>query len=63
MCGIAGHFSLNKFFRHDDLMSMTTAIAHRGPDAEGFFYEGPVALGHKRLSILDLSTSANQYPS
>jgi asparagine synthase (glutamine-hydrolysing) len=36
------------------------AMAHRGPDADGFFVEGEVALGHRRLSILDLSTAANQ---
>lgn len=35
-------------------------MAHRGPDADGHFVEGPVALGHRRLSILDLSTAANQ---
>jgi asparagine synthase (glutamine-hydrolysing) len=39
---------------------MTDAMAHRGPDATGFFSEGPIALGHLRLSIIDLSTSANQ---
>src|SRR5256886_8885876 len=32
------------------------AIAHRGPDAEAFFFEGPAALGHRRLSILDLES-------
>ena len=54
MCGIAG---ILDFARPPDLESvrrMTTAIAHRGPDADGFFVEGPVALGHRRLSILDL---------
>jgi asparagine synthase (glutamine-hydrolysing) len=39
---------------------MTTAMAHRGPDADGFFVEGEIALGHRRLSIIDLSTAANQ---
>ena len=33
---------------------MTSALAHRGPDAHGFFVEGPAALGHRRLSILDI---------
>jgi asparagine synthase (glutamine-hydrolysing) len=54
MCGITGevHFS----FPPDQtaVARMTRALAHRGPDAEGFFVEGPVALGHRRLSILDL---------
>ena len=60
MCGIAGYFSTKNFFSKNDLKLMTGAIAHRGPDAEGFFFEGPVALGHKRLSIIDLSADANQ---
>ena len=39
---------------------MTGSIAHRGPDGEGFFHHGPVHLGHRRLSIIDLS--AGQQP-
>ncbi len=39
---------------------MTRCLAHRGPDAEGFFTEGEAALGHRRLSIIDLSDAANQ---
>ena len=39
---------------------MAAALAHRGPDAEGFLDEGPVALGHRRLSIIDLRPDANQ---
>ncbi len=41
---------------------MTTAIKHRGPDAEGFFWDEQkqIGLGHRRLSIIDLSVSANQ---
>lgn len=39
---------------------MTDAIAHRGPDANGYFMNECVGLGHRRLSILDLSSSANQ---
>ena len=40
---------------------MTDALAHRGPDADGFYIEEErIALGHRRLSIIDLSTSANQ---
>ena len=35
-------------------------MAHRGPDATGYFSEGPVCLGHLRLSIIDLSAAANQ---
>jgi len=39
---------------------MTDRLAHRGPDAEGFFVENPVALGYRRLAIIDLSEAANQ---
>ena len=39
---------------------MTEVLAHRGPDAEGYFSDDIVGLGHKRLSILDLSVAANQ---
>jgi asparagine synthase (glutamine-hydrolysing) len=62
MCGIAGFFSFNKSFSDSDLQRMTDRIAHRGPDADGFYtdIESGVGLGHRRLSILDLSTAANQ---
>ncbi|MCX5744437.1 MAG: hypothetical protein NT062_18255 [Proteobacteria bacterium] len=39
---------------------MTDAVAHRGPDARGTWVHGPVGLGHRRLSIIDLSPDANQ---
>lgn len=39
---------------------MNNAISHRGPDAEGFYVQEEIALGHRRLSIIDLSTAANQ---
>jgi asparagine synthase (glutamine-hydrolysing) len=39
---------------------MTDAIAHRGPDAHGYFRDEYVGLGHRRLSIIDLSDNANQ---
>lgn len=39
---------------------MAAVISHRGPDAEGFFCEGPAGLAHRRLSILDLDERANQ---
>ncbi|SDJ62869.1 asparagine synthase (glutamine-hydrolyzing) [Flavobacterium noncentrifugens] len=57
MCGIAG--IIGKF--QDRLPVMLDAQKHRGPDATGFFYdEGFAALGHNRLSIIDLSSNANQ---
>ena len=60
MCGLTGYFSPEKFFEQSDLEIMTASLAHRGPDASGFFSEGPVGLGHRRLSIIDLSDRAGQ---
>jgi asparagine synthase (glutamine-hydrolysing) len=39
---------------------MTMALAHRGPDGDGFFVDGGIGLGHRRLSIIDLSAAAAQ---
>jgi asparagine synthase (glutamine-hydrolysing) len=63
MCGIAG--LLTPGLRDADgitatLQKMTHSLAHRGPDAEGYWREGEVALGHRRLSILDLSNAGAQ---
>ncbi len=60
MCGICGFCSTSNLFSNDDLVSMTDTMSHRGPDASGYFYEGFIGLGHRRLSIIDLSTAANQ---
>ena len=60
MCGIAGFVS--KIFSKDDLINMTNSIQHRGPDAEGHYFNSEIGigLGHRRLSIIDLSSAANQ---
>src|SRR5882672_2551267 len=58
MCGIAGRLNYNPARPIDNelIMAMTDAVAHRGPDSAGY-YEGPgIALGHRRLSIIDLAT-------
>ena len=61
MCGIAGFLSTNNTSDFSTVIhKMTDKIAHRGPNAEGFFINENIALGHRRLSIIDLSTSANQ---
>ena len=61
MCGITGIFHLNnKPVAHQTIKVMTDALAHRGPDGEGVFIEDNVALGHRRLSILDVSTKGAQ---
>ncbi len=60
MCGIAGFLSFDSFFSEKSLSRITRSLQHRGPDAEGLFYDGTCGLGHRRLSILDLSAVANQ---
>ncbi len=61
MCGITGVFHLNnKPVAHQTIKVMTDALAHRGPDGEGIFIEDNVALGHRRLSILDVSSKGAQ---
>ena len=61
MCGIAGIINLNNnSVRNGVIEAMTCSVAHRGPDSEGFFIEANIALGHRRLSIIDLSDAANQ---
>lgn len=62
MCGIAGIFHRDGAPASSSAIGrMTRFIAHRGPDGEGIFAEGPAALGHRRLAILDL-TPAGQQP-
>lgn len=60
MCGISGFYSPEKKFSEAELHLMTDAIASRGPDAFGYFTDDTVGLGHRRLSIIDLSAKANQ---
>jgi asparagine synthase (glutamine-hydrolysing) len=58
MCGIAGklNFDPARGVDRDRLAAMTSSIAHRGPDSDGFFVSDGVGLGHRRLSIIDLAT-------
>jgi asparagine synthase (glutamine-hydrolysing) len=60
MCGILGTYDLSGGASQLDAMS--AAIAHRGPDADGTWVssDARVRLGHRRLSIIDLSVAANQ---
>jgi asparagine synthase (glutamine-hydrolysing) len=54
MCGIAGIIRWNGAPQHDlEVERMTAAIAHRGPDGVGFLQRQGVALGHRRLAIID----------
>ena len=58
MCGIAGFVDFGGLVRDEALARvrrMTDAIPHRGPDADGFFVDPLVALGHRRLAIVDVA--------
>jgi asparagine synthase (glutamine-hydrolysing) len=58
MCGIAGKFNFDVSSPIDrgGLAAMTDAVSHRGPDADGFYVAPGIGLGHRRLSIIDLSS-------
>jgi len=59
MCGIAGILSTSE--QTDAILrKMTDAISHRGPDADGLWHGKGISLGHRRLSILDLSDAGAQ---
>lgn len=60
MCGIAGIVNWNNFVEESSIQKMCDAIAHRGPDHAGYLNLPEVKLGHRRLSIIDLSDSASQ---
>jgi asparagine synthase (glutamine-hydrolysing) len=61
MCGITGFINLNQETASNVILKkMTDAIRHRGPDGEGNWIEDNVALGHRRLAIIDLTTSGEQ---
>jgi len=55
MCGISGFLNRDPARPADGelLARMTDVIAHRGPDGSGVHLDGPVALGHRRLAIID----------
>src|SRR5467141_3139264 len=57
MCGIAGKLNVDGQQPVDPALidRMLALIGHRGPDSQGKYLSGPIALGHRRLSILDLS--------
>lgn len=64
MCGIAGFFTPGGLRRGDStvLERMTVAVRHRGPDDQGVWLDpdAAIALGHRRLSIIDLSSHGHQ---
>jgi len=61
VCGIAGILNVDGAPVAPDLLArMTALIAHRGPDDDGIHIDGALGLGHRRLSIIDLSTAGHQ---
>jgi len=62
VCGIAGKLWSDAARPADSatVAAMTEALAHRGPDDRGLFVDGPLALGHRRLAIVDLSARGHQ---
>jgi asparagine synthase (glutamine-hydrolysing) len=62
MCGIAGFYCKKQLYTSSHLEMMTNSMPHRGPDASGYYISPNqlYGLGHRRLSIIDLSSSANQ---
>ena len=59
MCGFVGF--TNKIDNSNQVLkAMMDKIKHRGPDAEGKYIDADIALGHRRLSIIDVSESGNQ---
>ena len=66
MCGITGLLDVSASRRADDLRAVVDAmrdtLTHRGPDAAGTWLDAPagIALGHRRLSIVDLSAAGAQ---
>ena len=61
MCGIAGILNFKKEPVDEAMLrKMTNCLAHRGPDSDGVYIDNEIALGHRRLSIIDLSPLGNQ---
>jgi asparagine synthase (glutamine-hydrolysing) len=62
MCGVAGIYNFRSFAPVDRVLveRMTHSMTHRGPDDEGFYFSNALGLGHRRLSILDISDRGHQ---
>lgn len=62
MCGINGILHLQSQKKIDErvLTKMRDSLEHRGPDDKGLFYENNIGLGHRRLSIIDVSVAGHQ---
>ncbi len=62
MCGIAGFCNFNKYDKQRNIEAMLLRMIHRGPDSGGVYHsdDGDVTLGHRRLSIIDVSSNGGQ---
>ena len=64
MCGISGFIDFKKQHKESDVASMASCLQHRGPDGGSTWFaetqSATIGLGHRRLSIIDLSETANQ---
>lgn len=62
MCGIAGILAFNEQGKQylSKIKAATNSLIKRGPDGEGFYYHNNIALGHRRLSIIDTSNAGAQ---
>lgn len=60
MCGILGQLNKNYKIDKGQFEAMLATLERRGPDDSGIFHDGNIALGHRRLSIIDPSQNANQ---
>ncbi|MFQ5418672.1 MAG: asparagine synthetase B family protein, partial [Myxococcota bacterium] len=61
MCGILGYLATDGSAVDEDLLrAMTDTMTHRGPDDAGTWVDGNIGLGHRRLSIIDLSADGRQ---
>jgi asparagine synthase (glutamine-hydrolysing) len=60
MCGLLGHVSNQNNTDKDTFLAALNTMTHRGPDGFGVYHNEYLSFGHRRLSVIDLSTSANQ---
>lgn len=64
MCGITGFIDFKRKSSEQNVVAMTSCMQHRGPNGQGIFFQEEsniqVGLGHRRLSIIDLSNAADQ---
>jgi len=62
MCGIVGRFNFHSHgpVSAELMKGMAKLLAHRGPDGEGVYIDGSVGLGHRRLSVIDLTQAGHQ---